>query len=115
MGNSFIRQMLYMPGMSATKHNEQYKKLHARITETTKIKMKGNVAVQRKLLLLIYTLFKNNTPFDPSYQQKVEDQLAIERNQKKQLAEQKRIKEFSDRMDNLDKVVDHVQDMAYSG
>jgi transposase len=114
-GNSYIRHMLYMPGMSATTHNPQYNKLHARITETSKIKMKGNVAVQRKLLLLVYTLFKNNTTFDDNYQQKVEDQLAIERNQKKQLAEQRRIKEIKELIKREDKTVDHVQDMAYSG
>jgi len=74
--------------------------------------MKANVAIQRKLLLLSYALYKNNTPFDPLYGQKVEDQLAVERNQKKQLQVQKRIKEFSDM---LNKTVDHVQDMAYSG
>ncbi len=30
--------------------------------------MKGYVAVQRKLLILIYTLWKNNVDFDPDYQ-----------------------------------------------
>jgi len=29
--------------------------------------MKGYVAVQRKILVLIYTLFKNNTPYDPNF------------------------------------------------
>jgi len=30
--------------------------------------MKGAVAVQRKLLVLIYTLYKNNQDFDPNFQ-----------------------------------------------
>ena len=111
-GNSYIRHILYMPAMSAAKHNEQYNKLYDRIFDTTKIKMKGNVAIQRKLLLLVYTLYKNGTDFDPLYQQKIEDQLAVQRNQKKQLEQQKRIKAFND---FLNKTVDHVQDMAYSG
>jgi len=111
-GNSHIRHILYMPAMCAARYNEQYKKHYNRVVDASKIKMKANVAIQRKLLLLSYALYKNNTPFDPLYGQKVEDQLAVERNQKKQLQVQKRIKEFSDM---LNKTVDHVQDMAYSG
>ena len=36
--------------------------------ERTGIKMKGYVAVQRKLLVLIYTLWKNDMEFDPNYE-----------------------------------------------
>ena len=32
--------------------------------------MKGYVAVQRKLLVLIYTLYKKNEAYDPKYTQK---------------------------------------------
>ena len=32
--------------------------------------MKGYVAVQRKLLCLLYTLWKNNEEFDPKINQK---------------------------------------------
>ncbi len=111
-GNSFIRQMLFMPGMSATTHNEALKKLHIRVASRTRIKMKGNVAVQRKLLLLVYTLFKNNTVFDPLYQQKLDEQRATERKQKKQLEAQSQIKKVSKASK---KNVDHIRDIAYSG
>ena len=40
--------------------------LHYRIIEKQTIKMKGYVAVQRKLLMLIYTLWKNNEAYNLS-------------------------------------------------
>lgn len=42
--------------------------LYERVFERTKIKMKGYVAVQRKLLTLIYALWKNDTKYDSTYQ-----------------------------------------------
>ena len=30
--------------------------------------MKGAVSIQRRLLILIYTIFKNNVPYDENYQ-----------------------------------------------
>jgi hypothetical protein len=35
--------------------------------------MKGNVAIQRKLLVLIYTLFKTNQPYDIDYKKNRQD------------------------------------------
>jgi transposase len=64
-GNSYVRQMMYMSAMSAAVTDEHHKNYYTRIVDKTGIKMKGNVAIQRKLLLLIYTLFKNNVSYDP--------------------------------------------------
>ena len=47
------------------------KKTYNIIYDKTKIKMKGVVAIQRKLLVLIYTIFKKNEPFDENYFQEV--------------------------------------------
>ena len=66
-GNSYVRQALYMPAMSAVRHDEHHKNYYTRIVEKTNIKLKGNVAIQRKLLLLIYALFTKNEPYDPNY------------------------------------------------
>jgi transposase len=72
-GNAHIRRALYFPAMSAVSHDPKFKVIHERITEKNpKIKMIGYVAVQRKLLVLIYTLFKNNTEYDPNYGQNTE-------------------------------------------
>lgn len=111
-GNSFIRQILYMPAMSAANYNPVLKRHYERVAESSKIKMKANVAIQRKLLLLAYALYKTNTAFDPLYQQKVNKQLEAERQQKKEFKDQKERKRISEL---LDKGVDHAQGMAYSG
>ena len=44
--------------------------LYERVYSRTKIKMKGYVAVQRKLLVILYTLYKKSEKFDDQYQQK---------------------------------------------
>lgn len=74
-GNSYVRQMLFMAAMSAAVHDDHHKSYYQRIVAKTSIKMKANVAIQRKLLLLIYALFKNNVPYDPLYHLKVQQRL----------------------------------------
>ena len=44
--------------------------------------MKGCVAVQRKALILIYTLFKNNEAYDPNYQQNKQKENSKEQSKK---------------------------------
>jgi transposase len=68
-GNKRIRKALYFPAVSASQHDPKHKAIYTRIHEKTTIKMKGAVAIQRRLLVLIYTLFKNNVPYDENYQQ----------------------------------------------
>lgn len=75
-GNSYVRKMLFMSAMSACRYDEHHKNYYSRIVEKTSIKMKGNVAIQRKLLLLIYTLFKNNVPYDKDHHMKEKKRLA---------------------------------------
>jgi len=84
-GNSYVRQMLYMSAMSAAVHDPHHRAYYLRIVEKTGIKMKGNVAIQRKLLLLIYTLFTKNEPYDSLHFLKVQNRLKSKsksRNQK---------------------------------
>lgn len=64
-GNSHIRRALHMPALNAKKYEPRFKCLYDRIYEKNKIKMKAYVAVQKKLLLLIYSLWKNNTEYIP--------------------------------------------------
>lgn len=66
-GNSFIRQALYMPALCATQHNPQLKTFYNRLNETKTVKKIAVTAVARKLLILIYTLWKNKTEFNPDY------------------------------------------------
>lgn len=66
-GNSFIRSALYWPAITAVKHEPQFKKLFDNVYGKTRIPMKAYVAVQRKLLVLIYTLFRKNEEFIPNF------------------------------------------------
>jgi len=65
-GNPHLRHCLYFPSFSAVKYNKPMQNLYNRIVEKQAIKMKGYVAVQRKLLMLIYTLWKKNEVYNPS-------------------------------------------------
>jgi hypothetical protein len=50
-------------------YNKSIKELHERICERNpKVKMKGVVAAMRKLLLLIYTLWKKNEEYNADFQ-----------------------------------------------
>ncbi|MEL6835923.1 MAG: transposase, partial [Bacteroidota bacterium] len=69
-GNRHIRRALHFPALSVVKYHEEFTNLYNRVYDRTKIKMKGYVAVQRKLLVLIYTLYKKNEAYDPTYTQK---------------------------------------------
>lgn len=63
-GNSRIRAALYFPAIVATKHNPQMKEDYVRIVaKHPDKKMIGITAIERKLLLLIYTLWKNGEEY----------------------------------------------------
>lgn len=66
MGNSHIRRILFMPAFSVVRYNiETFSTLYERVYLRTMIKMKAYVAVQRKLLIMIYTLWKKNERYNP--------------------------------------------------
>lgn len=66
-GNKFLRHALFMPALTAVRHNPQLKTFYQRLLSKGKNKKLALIAVARKLLLLIYTLWKNNTLYDPNY------------------------------------------------
>ena len=68
-GNRHLRKAMHMPALSAIKHNKQHKAIFVRLVSSHGIKMKAVVAVQRKILELIYTIFKTDKPFDMDYVQ----------------------------------------------
>ena len=67
-GNRHLRKAMYMPALSAKRHNDHHKALFVRLVSKHGIKMKAAVAVQRKILELIYTIYKTDKAFDPNYQ-----------------------------------------------
>lgn len=69
-GNGHIRRVLFMPAFTAVKYQEKaVVNLYNRTFEKHGIKMKSYVAVQKKLLVIMYHLWKNNKPYDPNYQE----------------------------------------------
>lgn len=64
-GNSHIRSALYLPAMSAVRSNIRLKQFYNTIMEKHKCGKVGIVAVARKMLILIYTLWKKETIYDP--------------------------------------------------
>ena len=66
-GNTFIRKALFMPALSACRANPQMKVFYQRLVSKGKNKKLAIIAVARKLLLLIYTLWKSNSVFIPNY------------------------------------------------
>jgi len=71
-GNSRIRRVLHMPALCAVRDDQpQFKKLFERVYDRTKIKMKGYVAVQKKLLVMMYYLWKKGEKYDPVFKKEV--------------------------------------------
>jgi transposase len=68
-GNRFIRRALHFPAQVAIQRTQEFKDYANRIIDNTKIKMKGAVAIQRKLLILIYKLFTKNEAYQENYHQ----------------------------------------------
>lgn len=66
-GNVHIRKALYFPAYSSIAHTVTYKLFYERLIEKKGVSMIASVAVQRKLLGLIYTLWKNDTVYIENY------------------------------------------------
>jgi transposase len=63
-GNSRIRAALHFPALVAARHNQNLQGAYQRINQNKTSKMVGATAVQRKLLILLYILWKNDTVYD---------------------------------------------------
>lgn len=66
-GNRHLRKAMHMPALAAIRHDERFKAVYATLVSKHGIKMKAAVAVQRKLLELTYTIYKNKTKYDTHY------------------------------------------------
>ena len=67
-GNRHIRKALYMPALSRIRSEEKSREFFKRLVSKHGVKMKAVAAVQRKTLVLAYTLWKNNATYDQQYQ-----------------------------------------------
>ena len=70
-GNRSLRKAMYFPAIVSVKHNPVHTALYARLLAKSGIKMKGLVAVQRKILELMYLLHKKQEYYDPKYEKSV--------------------------------------------
>jgi len=79
-GNKYLRKAMHFPALTAIRHDERFKAIFARIVSKHGIKMKAAVAVQRKLLEMMYTLYNTRTLYDKGYlnKEKIEDENRIE-------------------------------------
>lgn len=69
-GNKYLRKALHLPSLSSVKYNEQHKEMYVRIVSKCGIKMKALIAIQRKMLELIYVIWKNKTVYMNDYERK---------------------------------------------
>ncbi|HUM45934.1 MAG TPA: IS110 family transposase [Chitinophagales bacterium] len=67
-GNSRIRRILHMPAFNVVRYEQRpFANLYERVYEKTKIKMKAYVAVQKKLLVMIYTLWEKEEAYQADF------------------------------------------------
>jgi len=71
-GNAHIRRVLYMPALNVVRLKVgMFKAFYERLYERNLIKMKSYVGVQKKILILMYTLWRTDMPFIPGYYQTI--------------------------------------------
>ena len=69
-GNSYIRHAMYFPAYTIIRHSYHYKAFYDRLLDKKGESLIAATAVQRKLLGLIYTLWKKDACFDPDIESK---------------------------------------------
>ena len=78
-GNKYLRKAMHMPSLSAIKHDPTFRAIYEKVFAKTGIKMKGIVAVQRRLLEMSYIIFKKQEKYIKNYsQQKEQSELITE-------------------------------------
>lgn len=71
-GNRYLRKAMHLPSLVSIRHDERFKGVFSRLVSKHGIKMKAAVAVQRKLLEMIFTIYKTGKPYDKNYLKKLE-------------------------------------------
>jgi transposase len=66
-GNRHLRKAMHLPALAAIRHEKRFKAVFVRLVSKHGIKMKAAVAVQRKLLEMIYTVYSKNKIYDKNY------------------------------------------------
>ena len=66
-GNRHLRKAMHLPALVAIRHEKKFKAVFVRLVSKHGIKMKAAVAVQRKLLEMIYTVYSKNIAYNKNY------------------------------------------------
>jgi transposase len=66
-GNKHLRAALYMPALSACRHEPGLKQLYIRLLIKKKVKKAALIAVARKLLIYAYTIYTKNIEYNSNY------------------------------------------------
>lgn len=67
-GNSHIRRVLHFPALSVVRYGtEPFASFHQRLMDNGKLKMQAYTAIQKKLLVLMWALWRKNERFDPKH------------------------------------------------
>ncbi len=74
-GNKHIRKAMYFPALTSIMFNEKSKNDFKRMVQKHGIRMKAAVAIQRKLLVVMYTLWKKEENFNPDYNCKLQKEI----------------------------------------
>jgi len=64
-GRADVRRTLYMAALAATRHNDRISEFYHRLLDRGKAKKKALVASMRKLLVILNTMVKNGTAWNP--------------------------------------------------
>jgi transposase len=68
-GNKYLRKAMYMPALTAIRHDQRLKAVYARLVGKHGIKMKAAVAIQRKVLEMMFTIYKTGKTYNKNYLQ----------------------------------------------
>jgi len=67
-GNSHIRRVLHFPALNVVRYGtEPFASFHQRLIDNGKLKMQAYTAVQKKLLVIMWALWRKNERFDPKH------------------------------------------------
>lgn len=69
-GNSYIRAALHMPSMTCVRCNPTLRTFYNRLKPNKAKPLVALIAVQRKLLILMFTLWRNEENYDAGYENK---------------------------------------------
>jgi transposase len=67
-GNAHIRRIMHFPAQSAITYNKPLSGFYKRVNAKKHKAMIAGVAVQRKLLCMIYSIWKSEKAYDPNYE-----------------------------------------------